>query len=384
MFVKLSLSIIVLVLVLCFANAEIDALKSQQAAFDGIAAVDSQDNKIRAYTFLRNNGDSSGFVLLGTSLSGSINKNGKIEADTTSFVFLSNSKDILTYSFNYYRTKIDFSNGVENKAQSSLYLPTTLVEYKEVNGKEGFQYNGTEGNGDQILGWVRVDKLGAYSIDHSEKSINGTDGKPFKVFIVDAEAPNKLFALRFYISDSSVNIDGNEISPSQSKVDVVIKSYYDTNVNKGAQGCTINSTPIFKCASTGPSNDPESRLALVSYYLDSKFELKADIGRNELTVDGEDVDTSFNWVSKVDVDKNGAKASGKVFANVVGLDQAKYYGEGSASGSNKGGIMIHSFDAVRPDTVTWDPTFGGSGSFSSKIAIPSILIILMVVFALLF
>ncbi|KAF2078547.1 hypothetical protein CYY_000171 [Polysphondylium violaceum] len=356
---------VILSSLLLFSYTSALTQEKADASFDGVVAgaVDNDSYFLRSYSFVNLGGS---YASLGASLNGTLG--GGAQADFIGFLF--NAKTV-NYLFTYSQAKLDINNLSGSASSYALnYRPTVIIEYKETNGEKGYQ----QGK-DTILGWVRLDSLD-YSLGKSDKTFKNSNGKEFRVTIVEAES--KLFDMMFYISEAPVSVAGNDIGSSQSKIDVTIKNYYDPTQNKQSSGCTVASTTI--CASTGPSSDPDSRLALAAVFFNADASYGVDIdGKIEINSGKKEVFVGFSWVGHADTNTDSGKsASASVSTNSnSNVDGNLFVTSGGFANANAR-LLIHSFDAVRPTNVVWDPTIGASqGSFAIKISAPLVMMILL-------
>ncbi|KAF2078320.1 hypothetical protein CYY_000412 [Polysphondylium violaceum] len=357
------------------------ALTQQEAdaAFGAVVSASLGDDAARTYLKLKT---LTGFLAIGVSINGTVAgaaNSGSFQSDSTVFTFDSNT---MNYLFAYSKTKLDFGSFSASASANAYFLnyrPTAIIEYKETNGEQGFQFGK-----DTILGWVRLDKL-KYTVSDESQSFNNEKGA-FKVNIY--EVKNDIFSMMFYITEAPVSVAGNDLSAGQSKIDISINNYYDSNINKKSLLCDVTSKTI--CSSTGPSSDPESRLAVSALFINANanFDLNTQGDINVKTSD-DNISVGFNWIGHADVK---ATATDKSVAATVSTNSnstvngnffatANGFAEGSAQ------ILIHSFDAVRPNSVVWDPSMGAGPSSNNsglKVAIPTLMIIISVLVALLF
>ncbi|KYR00488.1 putative transmembrane protein [Tieghemostelium lacteum] len=362
---KLFVLFNIFILSLALVNAEIYGLKSQQEVHDSISVINVGDNDVRYLTYFSSLGD---FYVSGVTAN--VDSTGQnADVTTSAFYFSSGTSSILNLPLSYYYSyaTASVSPGTVN-AQGSVaaWAPSAIIEYEENNGQAGFQLNSS----DKVLGWIRLDLYGNFDIDSTDQTITATaNGNSIstKVYTIDAVSPDGIFALRFVVSGAPVAIGEDvEITAEQSKADVVINDYYDSNVNQNSIGCDA-SEPFLSCRSTGPSSNTNSRLALASFFLAASFEVDANIDNDAVSVDAGDVEIGFNWVKTVSV--NNGQGSANVVAETYASKDGNSFINAKFNGTYSGQLIVHSFDTVRPDTVTWDPTVGAGISSSSSAAV---------------
>ncbi|GAM17450.1 hypothetical protein SAMD00019534_006250 [Acytostelium subglobosum LB1] len=359
------------------------------ATIDGVVVVNVGNNAIRSYAVTSG---LSTFTATGNSVYGSLTGGGlKAHSDSVSFVF--NGNGACKYAFTH--TNLDISGGSATGATgvsvttggsvnlgvfASVYSPFLIIEFEDTNGTPGFQ------QGDKILGWARLDKwLGGWDIQTKSAPYTTTANNQqynFTVTQVTAISPDTVTTLRFGVTGAPITFNGTDLSSDITKIDVEIKNYYDANINKASPLCTVGA-PYFECRSTGPSGNANSRLALASFVAVGSAELNVHAGAVvSKGVNG--VSGVFDWVSTVTV--NGTTATATVHADTYDLNKNNTYNvqfgiEGQSTVSAQ--LLVHSFDTVRPASIYWDPTFGGQAGNFGSVIVPSIGLILALVFALL-
>jgi len=344
--------------------------------FSGVVSGNIGKDVFRIYTQTQS---IFGFTVSGTSINGTIGSRSSINIDKTDFIFTSSN---VNYLFNYFRFKGSAGAGAANvdfDLYSFNYRPTVIIEYKEINGEEGFQYGK-----DTILGWLKVDSLD-YKITSNSKEFTSENNQNYTVTAFDVTSD--IFGLRFYISGAPVAIDGNDISSGQSKIDISINNYYDSSINKKSLLCDVTSRTI--CASTGPSSDPQSRLALAALAINGNAKFSADVDASAIVsnTDDKDISVGLNWVGHADTVVEGRSASSTVSTSINGTVNGNIFATGNGYIFGNSQLLIHSFSqAVRPSYVLWDPTIGASPSENNsglKVTIPSMLLIILSLIVLL-
>lgn len=373
--IKLLLTILVALL---FVSVTL-ALTQEESdvAFSAVVSGSLGDDTARKYIKIKT---LTTFTAVGASINGTLggpgSGDGSIQLDYTIFTF---STLTLNFLFAYSKAKVDISN-FNPSASANAYLlnyrPTAIIEYLEKNDVAGFQYGQ-----DDILGWVRLDKL-VYSIDDQSQSFNNENGA-FQVSIY--EVKSNIFSMMFYITEAPVSVAGNDLGAGQSKIDIAINNYYDSSINKKGILCDLTAKTI--CTSTGPSSNENSRLALASIFINANADFNVDTqGDIVVKSDINQVNVGLSWVGHADVTANGKSVSASVSTNANSTVNGNFFAtaDGFASGSAQ--ILIHSFDAVRPNSLVWDPSMGAGKQDTNsgiKVVIPSLMIILSVLVALL-
>ncbi|GAM21144.1 hypothetical protein SAMD00019534_043190 [Acytostelium subglobosum LB1] len=360
----------------------------------GIVVVEVGNDTIRTYETVEG---INSFIATGTAVYGSLT-NTSLNAIADSNIFTFSGQNTCQYSLSYNHLAASIGGGVINFNATSfdaVYMPSLLVEYVETNGQDGFQ-NGS----DSLVGWVRLDKLvdtnnpnWKINTSASEPLSTQANGEkfPFDVTFAEAISPRGLITFHFAIPGAPVIFNNVPLTAEQSKIDILINGYYDEDVNKASAGCTAASLP-YSCASTGASRQPTSRLALVSYVatLQAQADLNID-GSTSLRSSGGEIDASLTWVDNVLI--NGT-ITAKVHTQVTDITAkpSKAFNNYSinigfnAFASLNTQMLVQSFDAIRPNLVYWDPTFGGESAKASSgsYLLPSISLLLVTLFAIMF
>eukprot|EP01133_Synstelium_polycarpum_P009832 gene9832-11485_t len=307
-----------------------------------------------------------GFSLAGASIYGNIakgGKNGSVEFDSNTFSF---SGVNAAYAITYAQANVGTGGGNINASAdffASGYQPFLLVEYDEVNDKDGYQHGE-----DTILGWTRIDLLGnlikQWDISKEEQKFNTTvNGKvyEFPVFIITATSPTGLVTFRFTVSGAPAKLGELELTSEQTKIDITINGYYNESTNPQTSllvdKCEVDKDIPFSCTSTGANTNTtanaNSRLAMASWY--GTFSAESDLGVTRIISDTGKVQGVLKWVSTAEV----ANKSVNIHTNVTAFANIGEFGAAKSSDvKGKGGLLVQSFDSVRPDQIVWDPTFG--------------------------
>ncbi|EAL62360.1 hypothetical protein DDB_G0290177 [Dictyostelium discoideum AX4] len=381
------LTVFLLVCISAFVNSQ------STVGLSGAASVSLDGDVIRSYVYTDSNILSPSFTLTGVSVGGTIlngGKGGSVSVDTSIFkldTIRGLVKVFPTYFFNYFDFKADTNQGINVNATSlsSIFMPTFIVEYEETNNQEGFQYGQ-----DDLLGYVNLAIL-PYTLSKETTQLE-VDGKDFTVYQVNLTSSGSkyanLFQMVFYVSGAPIDLADSRLSAEQSKVDILINGYYGSN---NVKDCAINGNVITAgCISTGPSSNPNSRLALTSFYATVGLDFSLN-GDGEINVDGTPLNAGFSWVSNAQVKVDGSSdvKTVNIIANTTASDaDGKVFGSASVNGALSGKVfskfLVHSFDAVRPNTLLWDPSIGASVDNSATSTIFSFGLILSLVLFVLF
>jgi len=325
----------------------------------------------------------NGFHYHGVSINGTIfDKESK--SDSIGFQF---NKQSMNFMFKYNSVSINESD-IDVEKYRMIYRPSIIVEYRETNDQEGFQYGE-----DEMLGYVKLHKL-EYDITETKVEKQTNNNQTFDVYIIDAKS--SMFDMRFYLTGSPVSVAGNEISSGQSKIDVMIHDYYNEAINVPSDDAAKDKTKCFErfaCDSTGPSasNVTDSRLALASLFMSMQKDIDIDLDNNDVSMKGNENEVEarfgFQWISTCDTIKSadGTSVESKVHTSVNGTTDDFQIATIDKGFTAK--LLIHSFEGERSLNVTWDPSFGVNveteANSSIQITIPSLLIILLIVVSLL-
>ncbi|GAM21707.1 hypothetical protein SAMD00019534_048820 [Acytostelium subglobosum LB1] len=357
--------------------------------FSGVVVASVGKDAIRAYAV---SSILSSFNAVGTAIYGSItNSSVNAAADANTFTFQGGNNCFYAMSYNAIAASIGSGININATSFSAAYFPTILVEYVESNGQAGFQ-NGT----DTIVGWTRLDRLGdllnPWDIKYVQKDFNTSapNGKtyPFNVILANATSPRGLVTFRFAIPGAPVNVNGVSLTGEQTKIDIEIRNYFDASVNKKSSGlCNAGSVIPFTCGSTGPSNNANSRLALISFVAAAAAEADVEVSSStSVHTVGGDITAALSWVTTVDI--NGTGATANVITQVNVYDNNKdafdvsFTGAFNVFANVNAQVLVQSFDAVRPNLIVWDPTFGGRAN-SAAVLVPTITVFVALAVALL-
>ncbi|KAM9984227.1 hypothetical protein ACTFIZ_003908 [Dictyostelium cf. discoideum] len=368
--------------------------------WDKIKSASVEDDVFRAYKIRTS--DKSGcpsFSANGISVDKSIVKDLKV--DTSIFNFQTCNRkgtQFPNYFFNFFSLEFNGNNTNNNSTNGSGsessddeessddyhdievskisigYMPTFIIEYAENNSIDGFQYGG-----DEILGYINLSKQ-KYSLSRDQKEMEGNNGKNFTVYQIEVTSDNNIFQMVFYISGAPINVGDVKLSAEQSKVDVSIIGYYNESINVRRKGCQFDSKNIknLNCASTGPSNNNQSRLAITSFFATKSKNIELDIDRDEdnekdsnIEIKNEEINAGFSWITQASVtDDNGDSTDVKVISNTTEYSKFNDFGalmikQCFRNGFFQSKFLIHSFDAIRPNNLTHDPVIGGESSLDS-------------------
>eukprot|EP01133_Synstelium_polycarpum_P009833 gene9833-11486_t len=378
--------IISVVVLLSLVSGAYSELASAQDIFNNVAVLDVGHDTIRAYAY----SSILGFSLAGVSVYGNIAQDGssaKLGFDSNIFSFNGVNAG---YTVTYAQASIGSGAGSANVSAgfyAAVYQPFLLVEYEETNKEDGFQLGG-----DTVLGWTRVDSLATptnqWDIDMESQDYTVQDpagnNHTFQVYIVSATSPGGLVNLRFTVSGAPAAVADIKLTAEQTKIDITINGYYDANINPqtaqivGLGKCQVTDA-LFSCTSTGASANTNSRLALASWY--GTADATADLSASGIVGDTGVVQGTLTWADTVEV----GSSSVDVISNVTAFANVGNFGAASslAAGAN-GGLLVQSFDAIRPNKIVWDPVVGVERSGNSAAALlPSITLLVTIVFALL-
>ncbi|KAN0038367.1 hypothetical protein ACTA71_000542 [Dictyostelium dimigraforme] len=381
------LTVFLVVCICAFVNSQ------STVGLSGAVSVSLDGDVIRSYVYSDSNIISPTFTLRGISVGGTIlngGKGGSVSVDTSIFK-LETSRGIFkvfpTYFFNYFDFNADANQNFSLNATSlsSIFMPTFIVEYEETNNQDGFQLGG-----DTLLGYVNLAQL-PYTLSKQSTTLK-VDGKDFPVYQVNLTSSGSkyanLFQMVFYVSGAPIDLADNRLSAEQSKVDILINGYYGSN---NVKGCAINGNTITAgCISTGPSSNSNSRLALTSFYASVGLDFSLN-GDGQINVDGTPLNAGFSWVSNAQVKVDGSSdvKTVNIIANTTASDaDGEVFGSASVNAALSGKVyskfLVHSFDAIRPNTLLWDPSIGASVDNSATSTIFSFTLILSLVLFVLF
>ncbi|KAN0024861.1 hypothetical protein ACTFIV_009270 [Dictyostelium citrinum] len=371
--------------------------------WDKIKSATYEDDVFRAYKIKTSNKSGCpSFSANGVSVDKSIVKDLKV--DTSVFNFQTCNKkgtQFPNYFFNFFSLEFNGNTSNTNDSGSSSgstdeessedyhdieiskisvgYMPTFIIEYAENNGIEGFQYGG-----DEILGYINLSKQ-KYSLTKDQKEMQGNNGKNFTVYQIEVTSENNIFQMVFYISGAPINVGDVKLSAEQSKVDVSIIGYYNESINTRSKGCVFDSKNIksLSCASTGPSNNNQSRLAITSFFATKSKSIELDVDRDDdddddhyekdskIELKNEEINAGFSWVTHASVtNNNGESTDVKVISNTTEYSKFNDFGalmikQCFRNGFFQSKFLIYSFDAIRPNNLTHDPVLGGESSLES-------------------
>ncbi|EGG14535.1 putative transmembrane protein [Cavenderia fasciculata] len=355
--------------------------------FDGLVSLEIGNDAVRAYVISLSEVTQT-MVFSGASVFGSVlgDDNVSYSFDTSIFTFESIG-NFITYTQAYASGSgsATTTGGATGSvaAFAAIYKLFALAEYEETNGEDGFQIGE-----DKLEGWLLLGnpsyKFSKQETDLKATLSNGTEIN-FKAYNVLADSG--LVALRFTVSDAPVEIEGTTISSETSKIDIEINGYFDSSVNKPTILCS-SADPMFSCGSTGPSTNPNSRVALISAYVSANVDASFNSNVQGGIISGGAVQGKFEFVTTVDTQINGTAGTANVITNAQGFAQGdapdflvKF--DATANIGLAGQFLVQTFDAVRPDTITWDPSVGVEKSSFAITLIPSLSLVVFIVFGLL-
>jgi len=246
-----------------------------------------------------------------------------------------------------------------------------VFEYNEMNGIAGFQ------NGSDLI--TGLYDLSNAALPWNDMVINatdviGSDGNTYKLFYVTIQTTDQVFALRFTVAGTNVNVPGAHLNPESAKIDLFIQWFQplhvaaawttgpsDPEVYPNAQvGFGLAMGALAEAASTSPANDNQNPTV--------NFTAGEYVGY-------------FSWAMEVDVeDQSGDVTSGDVYSEIFQIDETAQGGD--IYGSFEVGWVIRaiffSFEGSRPSAILWDPQVGAvipadessSSSNSGSVLIP--------------
>jgi hypothetical protein len=307
-------------------------------------------------------------------------------AESTAFL-----SGITGTSFAYYTQSAPSSaNGFQATSASAfgfLLRFTSVVEYVEKNGQSGFQYDplyGIHPDSDQIVGTYDLTKTSVQwkGITYRNETHVNTDGQQFLVHYMNATTTDNVFSFSFVLSGSPVKLsNGIRLSPNSAKIDLQI-NWFNNPAYTGPRKGGLFGLDQF---ATGPSSNPDSRIAVVAAFAaasgSASYGTDPDTNQPYAKFASDDYAGYFRWVDSADtVTANGIGAAG------VGFSQSSADGMlTSAFGGWVATLGAWSFDAVRPDSIYWDPEIGADispQSSSAFMAAPSVALLVAALFAI--
>ncbi|KYR00487.1 hypothetical protein DLAC_11523 [Tieghemostelium lacteum] len=334
-----NIILILLSLLFLFKCYQCEILPIHKEEYDSIRAISVLNNPYRVMYFANGTGNFYTAGIDGTS------------SNTSLFYFSSGEYFPLSYSYAF------VSQGIKEpmaplRTDLGLvvgYVPTLIVEYEETNGQPGYQLGV-----DKVLGWIRLDSYPIFQLEISESTITAQNSNvETSVYTIDASSPNGLLTLRFIIPGTSVNVSHLlQLTSDQSKIDITIKGYYDSSINLATTNCSVQSE-LFKCGSTGPSTNVNSRLAVASFVLTANIEVESDPTKVSIKAgrygNSDDINVQLYFVNRSIT--NGTFQ----LENVVNTAQPTQNGLSFMNSKfqkfPKGQLVIQSFDAIRPLSI---------------------------------
>ncbi|KAK5578631.1 hypothetical protein RB653_008303 [Dictyostelium firmibasis] len=375
-------------ILLCLILLLIATYSTNGKRWDKIKSNSLEHDVFRSYKIRTSNfSGCPSFSANGVSIDKSIVKDVKV--DTSMFNFQTCNKlgtQFPNYFFNFFSLEVNnnsTNNGSSDGSNSEDYhdidiskisvgyMPTFIIEYAENNNVDGFQYGG-----DEILGYINLSKQ-KYSLTKDQVQLEGNNGKNFTVYRFDVATENNVFQMAFYISGAPINVGDVKLSAEQSKVDVSIINYYNESINVRSKNCLFDSKLIknLNCASTGPSNNTQSRLAITSFFATKSKTIDFDEKNkndSKIQLKNEEISAGFSWVTEASVtDNKGVTTNVKVISNTSDFSKFTDFGalmikESFRNGFFQSKFIIHSFDSIRPNNLTHDPVLGGESSLDSS------------------
>lgn len=294
----------------------------------------------------------------------------------------------LTFYFQYfnnsdYQLIYDDINQFIPNCITSIFMPTFIIEYEEINDQDGFQYGS-----DQFLGYVDLAQL-QYKFDY--KYINYKtpsffeDAMVFQLNVTSIGDYENLITIVLYFSSYPVYLgDGKIMSSELLRFDILINDYFNSDINKQSSSeCIVNSngngndsdggdddgddgsgSPIkIGCISTGASNNLNSKLAVTSFFAVLEYDISMN-NNNKININGFPLAASFSWLptAKVNVDNEISVANIYTDTHNINTNDAIIFGSNfvpvAITGNVNSKFLIQSFDVERPNVVLWTSYFG--------------------------
>ncbi|KAM9993575.1 hypothetical protein ACTFIZ_011540 [Dictyostelium cf. discoideum] len=420
------IKIFVLYVLFIFSHSFVN---SQSTIGLGDVMLTSLDSDVsRSFIYSRSSSpayfDFTGYSNLGTIL----NTSNIFKRDTISYKLSSTlglASTPLTFYLQYfndsdYQSIYDDINEFVPNCITSIFMPTFIVEYEEINDQDGFQYGS-----DRFLGYVNLAQL-QYEVDYTlvyykAPSFFG-DAQIFQLNITSIGDYENLITIVLYFSSYPANLgDGKIMSSELLRFDILINDYFNSDINKQSSNeCIVNSngngndsdggggggggddddngdngSPIkIGCISTGASNNLNSRLAVTSFFavLEYDISMNNNGGENKINIDGFSLAASFSWLptAKVNVDNEISVANIYTDTHNINTNDAIIFGSNfipvAITGNVNSKFLIQSFDVERPNVVLWTSYFGipskhdtnNSNNINSTFSINLIIIIIII------
>ncbi|KAM9995178.1 hypothetical protein ACTFIY_001368 [Dictyostelium cf. discoideum] len=290
----------------------------------------------------------------------------------------------LTFYFQYfndsdYQSIYDDINEFIPNCITSIFMPTFIIEYEEINDQDGFQFGS-----DQFLGYVNLAQL-QYKFDYTYiykiPSFFGDNAIVFQLNVTSIGDYENLITIVLYFSSYPVNLGDNKIMSSELlRFDIFINDYFNNDINKQSSSeCIVNSngndsdgddgddgsgSPIkIGCISTGASNNLNSKLAVTSFFSVLEYDISMN-NNNKININGFPLAASFSWLptAKVNVDNQISVANIYTDTHNINSNDAIIFGSNfipvAITGNVNSKFLIQSFDVERPNVVLWTSYFG--------------------------
>ncbi|KAN0023924.1 hypothetical protein ACTFIV_008315 [Dictyostelium citrinum] len=366
-----------------------------------IKSPDDYDDVSRSFTYSTTNSPPS-FNVGGSSNLGTIlNTSSVFDTDEVSYKLKSTlglATIPPTFYFQYFNTSYYSYNNINEfkpNCISSIFMPTYIVEYEEINNQDGFQYGY-----DNFLGYVNLAQL-TYRVDYTYISfdipfspINGDDVKVFQFNLTSVGDYENLITIVLYFSSSPVNLgDGKIMSSELLRFDILINGYFNSKINKKSSNeCFLNGnvngnsggknnnnnnnsnnnnnggddgSPIkIGCISTGASNNLKSRLAVTSFLAVLEYDISMNNDGNKININGFPLAASFSWLTTAQTNVDNEIGVANIYTDThnINTNEAIIFGSNfvpvAITGNVNSKFLTQSFDAKRPDVVLWTSYFG--------------------------
>ncbi|KAN0038368.1 hypothetical protein ACTA71_000543 [Dictyostelium dimigraforme] len=368
---------------------------------------------------------SPSFNFGGYSNSGGIlNINNILNKDIVSYIFQSSSGLATippTFYFQYlnsssYSALIQDPNQFQSNCINSIFMPTYIIEYEDINDQDGFQYGD-----DTLLGYVDLSQLkytadydySNFAVDYS--SFGTQDIEVYQINLTSTGDYENLIKIVLYFSGAPVDLgDGRIMSSEILRFDIFIQGYYDSYSNKQSSNeCYINNNgnggggggggnrgnedgPIkVGCISTGPSNNLQSRLAVTSFFSILGYDISMDIDANKININGFPLPAKFSWLPNAKINKDNNIGVANVYTDSSSLNEvSSIFGSDfipvAITGNVSSKFLIQSFDVKRPDIILWTSYLGIPSKYETNnsnnlnLTFSNNLIISLILFKLLF
>ncbi|KAM9975001.1 hypothetical protein ACTFIW_008474 [Dictyostelium discoideum] len=361
-------------------------VKSQSTISLDDVMLRSPDGDDVSRIFIHTSNSPPSFDFRGYSSQGTILNNSNIfEKDAVAYKLSSTlglASIPLTFYFQYFNNSdyqliyYDINQFIPN-CITSIFMPTFIIEYEEINDQDGFQYGS-----DQFLGYVNLAQL-QYKFDYTYINYKipslFDDAVVFQLNVTSIGDYENLITIVLYFSSYPANLgDGKIMSSELLRFDILINDYFNSDINKQSSSeCFVNSngsdgddgdgdgsgSPIkIGCISTGASNNLNSKLAVTSFFAVLEYDIS--MSNNKININGFPLAASFSWLptAKVNVDSEISVANIYTDTHNITTNDAIIFGSNfvpvAITGNVNSKFLIQSFDVERPNVVLWTSYFG--------------------------